>query len=247
MAEILQYKSGMSNGFFIREGTCVIAVDGGARLGMEYAQGACVECGIDPKSVRLLVVTHAHVDHFVNMDELRRLTGAPLLCHKGAADTLIRAELPTVYPRNQVGEKVDAFRIEMTKLHGEPVPYLPPMTPDLLFEGTFDLKPYGIDGQIIETPGHSLTCTSVVLADRQAIVGDLIVDDEFTGGVPTLAYFGCDPDRRKANALLFPSCEKLLTLADMFYSGHGGPFTRAQFQTAYAAAQAEAAALCPAP
>ena len=240
MAKVIQYQSGMSNGFFIVD-QGIIAVDGGAQLGQEYFLKACSDAAIDPKSIRLLVVSHAHVDHFVNMDEMRKVTGAPLLCHRAAEDTLVNAKLPVCFPRNKVGEKVDAFRIEMTKLHGEPVPFLPPMKPDLTWEGEFDLTPYGVDGKIIETFGHSYSDTCVVLSDGQAVCGDLIVDDEFTDGIPTLAYFGCDPDRNKANALLFPSCEKLLKAgATKFYSGHGGPFTLSQFQFALSAAKAEA-------
>ena len=238
MAKVLQYKSGMSNGFFVvdRETICV---DGGALLGAEHFLRACEECGIDPKAVKLIVVSHAHVDHFVNCDEMRKLTGAPILCHEASRDTLVNAKLPVCYPRSRLGEYVDDFRIKMTKLHGEPVPYLPPMTPDITFTGEFDLTPYGVDGKIIETFGHSLTCTSVVLADRQAILGDICVDDEFTDGVPQITYFGYDPDRRKANDLLFPACDRLLELADTFYSGHGGPFTREQFAAAVEAAREE--------
>ncbi len=241
MATVIQYQSGMSNGFFVEENGSVIAVDGGALLGSEYTKKALDDAGIMPEQIRLLVITHGHVDHFVNMDELRKLTGAPLLCHEKSRLTLEEARLPTVFPRNQVGRKVDAFRIEMTRLHGEPVPYLPPMRPDLTWAGTFDLAPYGIHGRIIETPGHSDSDTSVVLDDRQAIVGDLLVNDEFTDGVPTLAYFGYDPDPAKANELLFPSCHRLLELADTFYSGHGGPFSRADMENALRSAEEEAA------
>lgn len=239
MAKVLQYKSGMSNGFFVVEGDSVICVDGGAQLGAEYFLDACRECGIVSENVKLIVVSHAHVDHFVNCDEMRKLTGAPILCHEASRDTLENAKLPVCYPRSKLGEYVDDFRIKMTKLHGEPVPYLPPMTPDITFTGEFDLTPYGVHGRVIETFGHSLTCTSVVLDDRQAIIGDICVDDEFTDGVPQITYFGYDPDRRKANDLLLPACDRLLDLADIFYSGHGGPFTREQFKAALAATREE--------
>ena len=238
MATVMQYQSGMSHGFFIRD-EGVVCVDGGARLGREFFEEACAACGVDPKEVTLIVASHAHVDHTVNLDEIRKATGAPIACHKASEDVLVNAKYPVCFPRNKTGERVDAFRIKMTKLHGDPVPYMPAYTPDITFTGEFDLTPYGVDGKVIETFGHSLTCTSVVLADRQAIIGDICVDDEFTDGVPQITYFGYDPDRRKANDLLFPSCERLLELADVFYSGHGGPFTREQFAAALDAARAE--------
>jgi len=37
--------------------------------------------GADPKGVRLIVVTHGHIDHFGSAAELSRLTGAPIAGH----------------------------------------------------------------------------------------------------------------------------------------------------------------------
>lgn len=239
MATVIQYPSGMSNGFLVVD-RAVIAVDSGAELGAEHFTAVLEQNGIAPHDIKLLVVSHAHVDHFVNMDEMRKLTGAPILVHKDGAAVLREAQLPQCFARNAAGERVEAFRVKMTALHGERVPYLPPMEPDLLMEDDFDLSPYGVDGKIIFTPGHSYTCTSVVLADGQAITGDIIVDDEFTDGVPTIAYYGCHPDRQKANALLFPSCQRLLDAGvQTLYSGYGGPFTRAQFEQALKRAKQE--------
>ena len=78
MANVIQYPSGMSNGFFLVEGDAVIAVDGGALYGAEYVRKACSDAGIVPKQIRLIVASHAHVDHTCNLDELRKLSGAPI-------------------------------------------------------------------------------------------------------------------------------------------------------------------------
>lgn len=239
MATVLQYPAGMSNGFFIKEGSSVIAVDGGALYGREYAEKACADAGIDPESIRLIVVSHPHVDHTCNLDELRKLSGAPIAVHKAGAQDMIQAERPRVFPRNAIGDEIMEFA---KKQGGMPDDYLPPITPDIAWEGELDLRPYGISGKVIYTPGHSLADCCVVLEDGQAIVGDLICEDQFTHGKPTIAYFGYDPDRSKANALLLPSLEKLAaTGCTAFYSGHGGPFTRLQFLEALETARNEAA------
>ena len=238
MSTVLQYQAGMSNGFFILEQDSVIAVDGGTLYGPEYAKKACADAGIDPARVKLIVVSHAHVDHTCNLDELRRLTGAPIAVHQAGAEDMIQAKMPVVFPRSQIGDEIMEFAKQQG---GMPDDYLPPITPDLVWEEELDLHPYGISGKVIYTPGHSRSDTCVILADGQAIVGDLICEDSFTHGAPAIAYFGYDPDRRKANQLLFPSLERLAsTGCTTFYSGHGGPFTRAQFAAAFAAARAEA-------
>lgn len=238
MANVIQYQSGMSNGFFVVEGDSVIAVDGGAQYGAEYAQKACADAGIDPKQIRLIIASHAHVDHTCNLDELRKLSGAPIVVNQAGKQDMIEAKMPSVFPRNQIGDEIMEFA---KSKGGMPDDYLPPITPDITWDDTFDLHPYGISGKIIATPGHSLSDSCVILEDGQAIVGDLICQDEFTHGAPTIAYFGYHPDRNKANALLFPSLDRLSqTGCTIFYSGHGGPFTREQFDTALSKAKAEA-------
>jgi hydroxyacylglutathione hydrolase len=235
MTEVVQYTLGMSNGFFVRD-RGLIAVDCGSELGRESFLEVCANCGVMPYDIGLLVVSHGHVDHFVNMDEMRAMTRAPLMCHKNAARALREAEYPDVHPRNAAGQ----FIWDRRDLSEQPVPVLLPMEPDLLVEGTVDLSPWGIGGRLVETPGHSSSCMSLVLDSGQAIVGDLIVEDQRDGSA-TLAYFTALSDLDAANAQVFSSVDGLLRVADIFYCGHGGPYTKDQVLTALAAARAEAA------
>ncbi len=237
MAKVIQYAAGMSNGFFVVDDGGVIAVDGGALYGPEYAKKACAEAGIDPCSVGLIVASHPHVDHTCNLEELRKLTGAPIAVNKAGESDMIHAVRPQVFPRNRIGDEIMEFA---KKMGGMPDDYLPPITPDITWEDEFDLHPYGIKGRIIATPGHSLADCCVVLEDGQAIIGDLVCEDGFTHGKPTVAYFGYTPDKKKANEMLLPSLDRLLaTGAVKFYAGHGGPFTLEQVRAALEEAREE--------
>lgn len=230
MSNVIQYPSGMSNGFFVVDEGGVIAVDGGAQYGKEFAVKACADAGIDPKSIRLIVVSHPHVDHTCNVDELRKISGAPIVVQKAGEEDMITAERPHVFPRNPIGDEIMEFA---KKQGGMPDDYLPPITPDLTWEESFDLHPYGVAGKLIHTPGHSLADCCVILESGQAIIGDLVCQDGFTHGKPTVAYFGYTPDRKVANAMLLPSLDKLLAEGStVFYSGHGGPYTREQVEEA---------------
>ena len=236
MPEVIQYTLGMSNGFFVRD-RGLIAVDCGAELGREHFLRACAECGVQPRDIRLLIVSHGHVDHFVNMDEMKAVTGAPIMCHRQAAESLRNALYPRVKARNDLGR----YLLGRQLAGGEPIPVLHPMAPDVVIEGTVDLAPWGIRGRLVETFGHSDSCMSVILDSRQAIVGDLLVEDPRDHS-PAVAYFCCTDDLDEANRQTFSSVRFLLDQADTFYSGHGGPFTREGVVNALAAAEAEAAA-----
>lgn len=238
MARVVLYHSGMSNGYFICEGDAVIAVDGGAVYGKEEIEKNLRENAIDPKQIRLIIASHAHVDHTCNLGLLRKLSGAPILVAKAGAEDMEKAEMPHVFPRNQIGDEIMEFA---KKQGGMPDDYLPPIKVDLTFEEEFNLSAYGVKGKIIYTPGHSLSDSCVILDSGEAILGDLMVEDDFTHGKPTIAYFGYDPDRKKANELLFKGLDKIAeTKARIFYSGHGGPFTRKQFDDALAEAKEQA-------
>lgn len=226
---------GMSNGFFVKD-RGVIAVDTGSKLGSECFLSVCKDCGIEPEQIRLLVVSHGHVDHFVNAGRMRAVTGAPIMCHKNAERSLREALYPDVRPRNRLGEWIRS----QSSPGEEPVPVLYPILPDIIVEGTVDLRPWGVDGLLVETFGHSLSCMSPVLESGQAIVGDLLVEDPRDGSA-SLAYFSYTDDQSMADRQLFASVSYLLEHAETFYSGHGGPFSREEIIQALAAAKTEAA------
>lgn len=236
MSEVIQYTLGMANGFFVRGRNGVIAVDSGCELGREPFLTVCANTGVNPAEIQLLVVTHGHVDHFLNVGVMKEETGAPLVCHRNAERYLREALPPQVWARNALGR----YMLAELPPSEEPIRLMRPVDPDLVIEGTLDLEPWGVDGQIIETPGHSDGCISVVLASGEAIVGDLLVCDP-RDGTASLAFLCSSHDVQAANVELFASAERLAQCARIFYSGHGGPFTREELLTALAAARAEAA------
>lgn len=216
MAEVIQYTIGMSNGFFIRQGETVLAVDGGGEMNGDAFLRVCEENGIDCKKIKLIILTHGHVDHFVNLGVIKELTGAPLLCHKKAERSLREGLAPSVFGRNRIGKEVMKIQAQM----GDPISFVPKVEPDLLFEGEYDLNQWGIDGKIIETPGHSVCSTAVVLASGDVLVGDTVAAPP--GQEMCLAFL---TDTENANPILYDSVNKILDGAKMIYSGHGGPFT----------------------
>jgi glyoxylase-like metal-dependent hydrolase (beta-lactamase superfamily II) len=224
MLEVIQYTIGMSNGFFVRSGETVIAVDSGGEMGDGPFLAVCQKHGIDPREITLLVVTHGHVDHFVNMGHMKALTGAPLLCHKLAAPFLCEGLKPVVFGRNALGREI----MKVQAIEGDPIPFVPKVVPDIVFEGLYDLKPWGIDGKIIDTPGHSKCSTAIILDSGEALVGDTIVQPPGASSAG-LAFLS---DTENSDAVLFDSVQMILSASHTVYSGHGGPFDRGEVMAA---------------
>ena len=212
MSKIITLKLGFANAFIIRDrGT--ILVDTGININKEKYIKMLAELEIDSKEIDLILITHGHVDHFGYAHELRKMTNAPILCHKNASYALQTAQNAPIIPRNELGNQVlkiikNNLPSTVTSVH-----------PDLVMDSKFDLNQYGISGQVIYTPGHTDCSVSVILNSGEAIVGDILVPSPFTGE-PCIAYFATNEEA------LLASVRNLLDQAHIFYGGHGGPFTK---------------------
>ena len=108
-----------------------------------------------------------------------------------------------------------------------PVPHQPyeAFSPDILLTDgeVLRLDEHGVAGEIRHTPGHTAGSLSVVLADKRALVGDLVASGVLIGGLFRLGRairppFEDDPGAvgRELQSLLDLGVEK-------FFMGHGGP------------------------
>jgi hydroxyacylglutathione hydrolase len=215
MPEIFKFTFGISNMFLVRD-RGVIVIDTGCDTPEEKYKEAFAQSGIKPEEVKLIVITHGHTDHFAFVAGLKKMTGAPVLCHTLASHALETGENPEFIPR---GEKGKEF---LVMIEGTFPGASAPVKPDITFEDNFDLAPYGISGKVIHTPGHSFCSTSVMLDSGEAFVGDLLIMSPFTNG-PSIPLLSVDDD------MLFSSYRRILKSAKMIYGGHGEPRTRKEF------------------
>lgn len=98
----------------------VIAVDTGAEGDEGRMRQIFREAGIEPRSVKLIIVTHGHVDHFSNLPATKALTQAPVLCHKEAAPYLVEGRLPDVAGRTATGKALIEMRKKAVSLSAAP-------------------------------------------------------------------------------------------------------------------------------
>jgi len=166
--------------------------------------------------IRLMIATHGHFDHVGAAGALRAALGVPLAVHHGDVDwvrtgawTWPRALTPWGRVMRAVLQPVLAR-----------VARFAPLEPDMVIgdEG-LDLEPYGVNGKVVHTPGHSPGSVSVLLAGGQAFVGDLAMNGPPMCLRPSFGVFAHDPERVPA------SWQRLLRLGARFiYPAHGRPF-----------------------
>ena len=173
--------------------------------------------GLDYSDIKLIVITHAHIDHAGSARKLAKLSGAPIVAHAGDLD-YYQQKKPMTFCTT------DWFSRLFLRTGVILRPYAP-FTPDVLLqEGqTLDLRPYGFPGQVRPTPGHTEGSISIEMEGGDAMVGDLLASGVMLGGLMRTGTakrppFEDDPHR---------VADELQRLVDggmkRFYMGHGGP------------------------
>ena len=129
---------------------------------------------VEPNSIRLIVVTHGHMDHMGLLAYAKETTGAKVLCHQSLSEKLADGEIEAAVAQNSFGHFLNFMTglLEMTggaDIEG--------VTPDILVEDSFDLSEYGLSGKIIHTPGHSQGSISIILDNGETLVGDMVREE----------------------------------------------------------------------
>jgi len=205
--QILPIPLGMVKSFLIK-GTGYILVDTGVDKSYSEIVRFLEEHQINPKEITLVVITHHHSDHVGSLGKIIELTGAKVLIHESEAEYLEKGESVPVKIHHPL------FKIIM-KIMKQPV--LTKMKADIIVGNSFDLKPFGVDGEIFHTPGHTKGSISILIENGEAIVGDSINGKMKNGQVHALEpFFWNDIDlTRKSMELLINRGAKV------FYNAHG--------------------------
>ncbi|MBT2390285.1 MBL fold metallo-hydrolase [Streptomyces sp. ISL-1] len=204
-----------------------VVVDAGTPGSGPLIRDAVARRGIDPTDVRLIVITHGHIDHFGSAAELHRLTGAPVAGHIADLQPFRTGRVREPYlPTGPMGRLMD----RNPKLHATAEPF----EPDVLVRGETSLHDFGVDARIMPTPGHTAGSISVLTDGGDLVAGDLVANS-FMGlipGRPANPPFHDDPQRNLA------SLREMLALnPTRLHVGHGIPLDPARVGTWAAAEQ----------
>lgn len=157
---------GMSTAYLIESDSGLALVDAGLPHYEHRVLRRMQALGRD--DLRLIFITHAHLDHYGSAAALRRLTGAPIAIHRADGDAMARGETLVGSVRGQGWLLWALMPLLNPVLQPEPTP------PDLLLDGGDDLRAYGLDAVVLHTPGHTPGSSCLIVEARFAFAGDLL-------------------------------------------------------------------------
>ncbi len=220
--EITAIDLGGINCYLLKSGLNFILIDTGfpgkhQRLFDELEKSGCV-----PGSLKLVIITHAHLDHTGNAFYAREKFGAKIAMHRldeyiiEIDDLKIKAE----YKNTRAKIMSNIFWFFLKPLLKKMVKGFVKFKPDVYLEEGLDLSVYGFEGRIIHIPGHSKGSIGILTNGGDLFCGDILNNRKKPGMLPFADNFN----------ELYKSIEKLKRMnIKTVYPGHGKPFLMKEF------------------
>jgi hydroxyacylglutathione hydrolase len=219
--EIFPLSLGFNDCYVIR-GQGVIMIDGGMPGRKADFTRALQKIPMEPHDIKLIVITHGHPDHVGSAKDLKELTGAEIAMHRLDKQCLETGKwkethMPKAAKGNAWGWLNEKTFLRIIAARAK----FPSSEVELVIDDDgLSLENYGIPGQVIYTPGHTIGSVSVLLDSGEAFVGDLAMNKLPLRRNPGLPILAEDIEKVKE------SWRKLLELgATTVYPGHGKPFS----------------------
>ena len=206
--------SGGVNCYLINTDSGYILIDTGFHSRRNELVKALESAGCKPGNLKLIIITHADLDHIGNCAYLWEKYATKVAIHP--------AESEAVQSGNMAANRKTSPGIMAGLLFSfvSLITMSDRFKPDVLIEERDDLSAYGFDAKVLELPGHSRGSIGILTADGDLFCGDLL----WNIGKPA------PTDLVDDSADLQASIEKVKGLQiNTVYPGHGEPFTMELF------------------
>jgi hydroxyacylglutathione hydrolase len=152
-----------------QDGTLV--VDPGPPTGVATVIRQTQAAGITPEQIRLILITHGHLDHYGAARELQAWCQAPIAAHS-LAPAFSQERRSAIPP----GQTLRASLIRGLYLLFVPLLRLEPLQADLYLEEGDNLSAHGLDARMLLVPGHAPGSLAILTSEGDIFVGDLFVN-----------------------------------------------------------------------
>jgi hydroxyacylglutathione hydrolase len=197
---------------FLVQGRKSLLVDAGSAGSGRRILAALRARGVEPRKLSLVLVTHGHADHFGGLSELLPEIRCPVAVHAADAQW-VRTGVNG--PATPVGALMRLLMAVGRSAGARPVPGV---EPGLLVSGGLDLRPYGIEGTVEETPGHTAGSLTLFLDGGDVIVGDLLRGSLLARSRPRWPFVADDlKEVRRSVARVLDRAPRRI------WTSHGGP------------------------
>lgn len=202
--------TGVANACIVENSRGVMVVDAGMPHQARRIVDAIRALGHSPQDVRLILITHGHIDHTGSAVTLKKLTGAPIALHRGDARLVETSSLKIPPGRGAAPELIGA----LMRAFGWVMP-LETFTPEVWLEEGQSLREFGVDARVVHTPGHTAGSVSVLCDDGSLFVGDAILNLVHVA----FPLYWEDPAQARESALKIHSLKPRVC-----YTAHGRAF-----------------------
>lgn len=210
-----------TNGYLLVGEDGAILFDAGPPGSTAAVAARAEEAGVRPADVRLILISHGHLDHYGAVAGIQAWCGAPIAAHP-EAPAFSQNHRNALPPAQTLRGSV--FR--WFYLMYSPLAKVTPLEADVLLEDESDLAPYGVQARVLHVPGHSPGSLAVLTPRGDSFVGDLFVNYS----VPSQPIYLSDRGAWQQ------SYERIQALGPrMVYVGHGEPFPGEKLQTLHPA------------
>jgi hydroxyacylglutathione hydrolase len=212
-----------ANSYLVEAENGLVVVDTGLPSSEKRILKAISSLGKKPTDVKLILLTHRHLDHIGSAAALKRETSAVLAAH-AFEKPYVAGTLVIITPRawsvyGRIARRALAVASSTMKLL-RLIKYHPVHVDEAADEESV-LEPVGLDGSIVWTPGHTKGSVSLFLNESKvAIVGDLLTSKR---GRLVEPIFMENPTQTRA------SVQRILDLHPVtLCPGHGKPLSPAK-------------------
>lgn len=204
MEKVERIKCGNGNSYIISNGNHAVLVD---TCREKYREKILMAC--KPYQIRLLVLTHGHLDHVQNAAYLANRLQVPIAMCREDYELMNDNLIQLLEAKSILGKIVLAASIK-----GLQKDDIPAFSPTIFLSEGDKLDSYGISAKILSVPGHTKGSIAIDIAEKYLIVGDALMNMFY----PTVSMLYHD---RKT---MLKSAKRIGQLGQrIIFFGHGKP------------------------